>query len=54
MANETADSTTKAVRSDLQSGRSTPLRETFSTDTARQMHENERAFQEKPQSGKTS
>jgi len=54
MANETAASTAKTVRSDIQSGRSTPLRETFSTDNARQMYENERAFQERQRSGKTS
>jgi hypothetical protein len=50
---ETADSTAKAVRSDIQQNRGVPLRETFSTDTARQMYNAERAYQEKQQSGKT-
>jgi hypothetical protein len=54
MAHETADSTAKSVRSDLQTGKSPPLRETFSTDNARIMYENERAWQEKMRSSKTS
>jgi hypothetical protein len=53
VANETAASTAKAVQGDIQTGKSPPLRETFSTDTARQMYNVERAYQEKQQSGKT-
>jgi hypothetical protein len=53
MATETAASTAKAVQGDLHTGRTPPLKETFSTDTARQMYNAERAYQEKQQSGKT-
>ena len=51
---ETPQGTKDRAIADVKGGRSTPLPESFESDVRRQTYENERAAQERRQSGKTS